>query len=534
MKIVTSEQMREIEDRAEAAGVSKDALMENAGFAVAERLRAWERNLVGMRVVVLVGPGNNGGDGLVAARHLDAWGARVTLCLCSDNPSHRRAAASLRDRGVTVIRLADADGLGRLRESLHIAQIALDAMLGTGRSRPITGPMGDALDLLAHAREEQGSLRLAAIDLPTGLDANTGSVDPKTVHSDATLALGHPKVGLFRFPGAEYVGRVEVLDIGVPPGLDGGAALELMTEDWGRAALPLRAMDAHKGVFGKALIVGGSRNYVGAPYLAATAAGRVGTGLVTLAIPQSCQMSIAARAMEATYLPMPETDDGAPRADAAAGIVEEALAYQALLIGPGMGQADSTRELVARLLSESSRLPHLVIDADGLNILASSTGSWQDELPSTSILTPHPGEMARLTGVSPADIREHRVELAVEWAVEWRKIVVLKGAFTVVAYPDGRSMLSPFAESAMATAGTGDVLAGAITGLLAQGTAPEVAAALGVYLHGMAGRQAASTYGDAGMLAGDLLLELPGAIRALKRSNAPEDSPSWRKQSWRD
>lgn len=534
MKIVTAEQMREIEDRAEMAGVSKGALMENAGLAVAEWVRSHERNLVGMGIVVLVGPGNNGGDGLAAARHLDAWGGRVTVCLCSDDPSHLRSAASLRERGATVIRLTDADAQGRLREALHLAHIALDTILGTGRSRPIAGPMGDALDLLTDARAENESLRIAAVDLPTGLDANTGSVDPKTVPSDATLTLGYPKVGLFRFPGAEYTGRVETLDIGTPPGLDEGAALELMMDDWGRAALPPRTMDAHKGTFGKALVVGGSRNYVGAPYLAAAAAGRVGAGLVTLAVPQSLQMSIAARTMEATYLPMPETDDGALHADAADDIAEEAPTYQALLIGPGMGQSPSTRKMIERLLIESGRLPPLVIDADGLNILASSTASWQDRIPSTSILTPHPGEMARLTGRSTADIQERREELAAEWSAKWRKIVVLKGAFTVTAYPDGRSMLSPFAEPAMATAGTGDVLAGAITGLLAQGAAPETAAALGVYLHGMAGRQAASALGDAGMLAGDLLPEIPQAIRALKRSDAHRNSPSRRWQSWRD
>ena len=520
--------MREIEDRAEAAGVSKDALMENAGLAVAEHIRARVRNLVGMTVVALVGPGNNGGDGLVAARHLDAWGARVTVCLCRDNPAHQGKVDYLRGKRVTIIRLDDEDGLDQLRESLQLAQIVLDAILGTGRTRPITGPTADALDLLREVRAGNEPLRLFALDVPTGLNADTGTVDPKTVPCDETLTLSNPKAGLYRFPGAEYAGAIEILDIGIPEGLDGETAFELMTDAWVRAALPARPMAGHKGTFGKALIVGGSRNYVGAPYLAATAAGRVGAGLVTLAVPQSLQMAVAAKAVEPTYLPLPEESHGVPRADAACLIAEQAGAYQALLIGPGIGQADSTREMVKRLLFESGPHPPLVVDADGLNILAASSESWWNDFPQEAILTPHPGEMARLTGRSTKDIQERRVEIAVESAVKWRKIVVLKGAFTVVAYPDGRSRLSPFANPSMATAGTGDVLAGTIAGLLAQGVAPEGAAALGVYLHGMAGERASADLGSAGMLASDLLPDLPRAMRDLRLLPGTEE----RRATW--
>ena len=367
-----------------------------------------------------------------------------------------------------------------------------------------------------------------ALDVPTGLDADTGNVDPKTVSCDETLTLGNPKAGLYRFPGAEYAGKIEVLDIGIPNGVDSEIAFELMTDDWAGSTLPDRPMSGHKGTFGKAFIVGGSTHYVGAPYLAATAAGRVGAGLVTLAVPQSLQMAIAAKAVEPTYLPLPEESPGVPQADAAGLIAEAVSGYQALLIGPGIGQADSTRELVTRLLLKGGTLPPLVIDADGLNVLASSS-EWWNEFPQKAILTPHPGEMARLTGLSTKEIQERRVEIAVESAVKWGKIVVLKGAFTVVAYPDGSSRLSPFANSAMATAGTGDVLAGTIAGLLAQGVEPEDAAALGVYLHGLAGERVRADLGDAGMLAGDLLPELPRAIRDLQRGRGAEE----RRTPWR-
>ena len=521
--------MREIENLAEAGGVSKDVLMENAGLAVADYIRGHVRNLVGMTVVVLVGPGNNGGDGLVAARHLDAWGARVTIFLCRDNPAHQGKVDFLRGKRVPIIRLEEDDGPAQLRESLHLAQIVLDSILGTGRSRPITGTTAEALDLLREARTGDESPRLMALDLPTGLDADTGNVDPKTVPCDETLTLGNAKAGLYRFPGAEYAGRVEILDIGIPKGLDSEITVELMTDDWAGSALPDRPMSGHKGTFGRALIVGGSKNYIGAPYLAATAAGRVGAGLVTLAVPQSLQMTVAAKAVEPTYLPLPEESPGVPHADAAELIAETVRGYQALLIGPGIGQADSTREMAAKLLFKGGQHPPVVVDADGLNILASSSESWWNYFSQEAILTPHPGEMARLTGRSTRDIQGHRVEIAVESAVKWRKIFVLKGAFTVVAYPDGSSRLSPFANSAMATAGTGDVLAGTIAGLLAQGVEPEDAAALGVYLHGLAGEQVSAELGEAGMLAGDLLPELPRAIRDLRRGHRTEE----RRTPWR-
>ena len=208
-----------------------------------------------------------------------------------------------------------------------------------------------------------------------------------------------------------------------------------MTDEWAGSTLPDRPMSGHKGTFGKALIVGGSSHYVGAPYLAATAAGRVGAGLVTLAVPQSLQMAVAAKAAEPTYLPLPEESPGVPRSDAAGLIAEQVVSYQALLIGPGIGQADSTREMVTRLLCESGAHPPLVIDADGLNIVASLGESWWNEFSREAILTPHPGEMARLTGRSTKDIQERRVEIAVESAVKWGKIVALKGAFTVVGVP---------------------------------------------------------------------------------------------------
>ena len=310
------------------------------------------------------------------------------------------------------------------------------------------------------------------------------------------------------------------MDIGLPGGLDGDVSLDLMTPDWAQMTLPQRAPDAHKGTFGRTLIVAGSKEYVGAAFLAATAAGRVGAGLVTLAIPQSLQLAVASKAVEPTYLPLPELSYGVPSPEAADLILKSLPEYEALLVGPGIGQAPETHALLETLLCSGADLPPTVVDADGLNFLASLSRDgldWWDRFPSQAVLTPHPGEMARLTSTTTRDVQTDRVQTAVDAATACNKVVVLKGAHTVVASPSGRAMVSPFANPGLATAGTGDVLAGAIAGLLSQGLNLEDAAALAVFIHGLAGEKVANELGDTGMLAGDLLPALPRAIRRTKR-----------------
>ena len=274
MKIVTSEQMRQIEERSQQAGVSTDVLMENGGLAAAKRIRPHLGRVTDVRVVVLVGPGNNGGDGLVAARHLHDWGANAIVYLCHDRGADDPNLVAVRDEGVPIVHASDDDGLARLREVLGSAQVAVDAVLGTGRSRPIEGRLGEVLQELAGEKVRRRELHIVALDLPTGLNADTGAVDPVSPKADSTVTLGYPKVGLFMFPGAEHIGRMEVVDIGVPAGLDSDVQLELMTRAFAGAALPQRPLSAHKGTFGSSLVVAGSREYVGAAYLAATAAAR--------------------------------------------------------------------------------------------------------------------------------------------------------------------------------------------------------------------------------------------------------------------
>ncbi len=515
MKIVTVEQMQDLEARSEKAGVSTDSLMEKAGLAVAQKVLDELGSVTNSRVLVLAGPGNNGGDGLVAARHLYAWGVTVHIYLCGRKKESDPKPDLARKQGFQSIDSAQDSNLSRLEQLLSSSQMVVDAVLGTGRARPLEGVIKEVFQRLARARENNPRLRLLALDLPTGLNADTGAIDPMCVASDVTVTLGNPKVGLFYFPGAEKVGRLEVVDIGIPVGLDAEIGLELMTPQWAKRNLPERQLQAHKGSFGKALVVAGSKNYIGAAYLACTAATRVGAGLVTLATPQSLQPSLAAKLTEVTYIPLPESEPGAVSAEAMSLIRESISDYDALLVGCGLGQAQTTRAFIEKAICSGDTLPPTILDADALNILAKRP-EWWENMKAEGVLTPHPGEMARLTGQSIGGIERDRIGQAKGAAQKWNQVVVLKGAYTVVASPEGRTMVSPFANPGLASAGTGDVLAGAIVGLLAQGLAPIEATCLGVYLHGTAGEDVRKEFGDTGMVAGDLLPVLPKVIKNLR------------------
>ena len=515
MKIVTTDQMRQIEARSEQAGVSTDALMERAGLEVARRVRHHLGRLIGVPVAVLVGPGNNGGDGLVVARHLHAWGARVTAYLCLERREPDPKLALLRPHGPTVIEASEDESFVRLRSALDQGHMVVDSVLGTGQTRPIEGALKAILAEATEARARRPDLSILAVDVPTGLNADTGATDPACLRADVTVTLGYPKAGLYVFPGAGQRGTVERVDIGLPAGIDGDVTLELMTSSWARTALPDRPAAAHKGSFGKALVVAGSRRYVGAAHLAAAAATRVGAGLVTVAIPESLRADVADRSVEPTYLPLPESSPGTVSEQAAALILDSLAGYDALLLGCGLGQESFTRSMVEAVLYSDAALPPTVVDADGLNILAMA-GEWWKRFPAHAIVTPHPGEMGRLTSDSTEAVQADRTGRAIESASEWNKTVVLKGAFTVVALPDGRALVSPFANPALASAGTGDVLAGTVVGLLSQGLTREDAAAVGVYVHGLAGERARDALGDTGAIASDLLTALPLSIKGLR------------------
>jgi len=515
MKIVTGDQMRRIDQECIGMGTPASVLMENAGRAVAEEIQRQLAGPGGQQVLVLSGPGNNGGDGLVAARYLHDWGARVSVYLCSQRGEDGNLE-KVRQRGIACLSAAEDAGLGKFRKLLDTATCVVDALFGTGKLRPLEGVFRGVLEGVNQAKRARPSLFIVAVDLPSGLNADTGEVDPACLRADITVTLGFPKPGLFRFPGAEMAGRIFVADIGIPASLAEGIDNEMITGEWARAALPPRPLNANKGTFGRVLVVAGSSNYLGAAYLAASGAVRVGAGLVTLAAPASLLAVLAAKLTETTFLPLPEVQPGVPALPAADIIAREAGHYQSLLLGCGLGQGPPAMKFISSVFLRPG-LPALVLDADALNTLAQVPGWWR-ELSRDAILTPHPGEMARLGKLTVAGVQADRVAIAREKAGEWRKTVVLKGAYTVVASPGGVCRVNPVANPGLATAGTGDVLSGAIAGLVAQGLSLFDAATLGVYLHAAAGEMVRASLGDAGMTASDLLPVLPLAIRELKKA----------------
>jgi NAD(P)H-hydrate epimerase len=349
------------------------------------------------------------------------------------------------------------------------------------------------------------------------VDADTGAVDPLCVFADLTVPLGHSKVGLHTLPGAEYAGRVSVADIGIAKELSGDLPYELMDAAFTRSLLPGRPPNSNKGTFGRVLVAAGSVNYVGAAALACTAVGRVGAGLVTLACPQTVYPILAAKLTEPTFLPLRDVE-GQLSAESVAPVTQAlGQGYDALVMGCGLGQSAYVRAFVHSLLPLLSQqsLRGVVVDADGLNALAGH--EWWGRTSAPIVLTPHPGEMARLTGLSVAEIQADRLRVTLQFAEKWGVVVLLKGAHTVIASPDGRGRISPFANPALATAGTGDVLAGAIGGLIAQGVAPFDAASAAVYVHAEVGERLRGEIGDSGMLASDLLPLLPIVMRDLAR-----------------
>lgn len=405
MKILTTAQMSQVEQDCAKLGLSTSVLMENAGKAVAEEVKRILGDIGRQHIMVLVGPGNNGGDGLVAARHLQEWGAVVSVCLFSERPTNDPNLEQLQERSTRIIELYSGEGLDEFDRLLPSADAVIDALFGTGKIRGIRGLFLQGLDKVVRAKKKQPNLRIIALDLPSGLDADTGEVDPACLYADNTITLGFPKPGLFNPPGAERVGEMSVVDIGIPEYLAESVSEEIITDEWARSVLPRRPLEANKGSFGRVLVVAGSINYIGAAYLACSGAIRVGAGLVTLATANSLQPILASKLTEVTYLPLAESHPGIISSDAAKLIQQELGHYNVLLLGCGLGQSQSAIKLIKSILFKSKpALAQLILDADALNILADIPKWWQ-RLTGDAIVTPHPGEMSRLAGISVDEVQ---------------------------------------------------------------------------------------------------------------------------------
>ncbi len=513
MHIVTVAEMRELETRAEREyGLTSHILMENAGKSAADILAEHinrPRSVADLEFLILVGPGNNGGDGLVMGRYLEKWGGLVSL--------YRWKEQQLTISGKDV---PEIDTHEKLEEALQRASYVLDALLGTGVSRPLPESMRSLLGRVRQEREKRDSLRIVAVDLPTGLNADTGEVDPGTIPSDITITLACPKQGFFFFPGRDYMGKLYVGNIGLPAELEQHLQSEMLTGALVKHILPKRPLDSNKGTFGKVMLLCGSPAYPGSAFLAGNSAGRIGAGLVTLAVTKQMHPIYASAFHEATFVLLP--DENAESFERSSALLEHLEGYRSLLIGPGLGQSPSIREVILQVLEQlrampDEQRPHLVIDADGLNNL-SALERWWTLLPAGTVITPHPGEMGRLcNGLKVSGGNIDRLELARSKAQEWQVTLVLKGACTIIAEPDGHMRINWLANPALATAGTGDVLAGMIAGLMAQDVTPFDAASAAVYLHTAAAELVSTEIGYAGLLAGDLLPKIPRAMLRLEK-----------------
>jgi ADP-dependent NAD(P)H-hydrate dehydratase / NAD(P)H-hydrate epimerase len=536
VKYVSVEEMIAIEKEADASGHSYAEMMEHAGRGLAEAVRDSYSHLEKKSALGLVGPGNNGGDTLVAFDYLQKWGWETTAYIIKSRSVDDPLVKRVRDVGGTVLSLDEDPKYKKLGAALKHHTLVLDGILGTGIRLPLKGVIAETLNWVRKRIDKMVQPpHVVAVDCPSGVDSDSGEAAPECIPAELTVTMAAIKRGLLQFPAYNLIGALELVGIGLPRRIKSYSSIkrEVIGIDWVGGVLPARPLDAHKGTFGTALVVAGSVNYTGAASLAAEAAYRIGAGLVTLGVPGPLHSALAGHLPEVTWLLLPH-EVGVISAGAAKIVKENLERVTAMLIGPGFGVEDATAEFMVQLLEEqvpkkraqigfvqssnakkeeeAAALSPLVVDADGLKLLA-GIADWPKKLPATSVLTPHPGEMAVLTDMETQEIQADRLGVAERFAAQWGHVVVLKGAFTVIASPDGRTMIVPVASPALARAGSGDVLAGLIVGLRAQGLEAFEAAAAGAWIHAQAGLYAMDILGSsAAVMAGDLVATIPEVL----------------------
>ncbi|MDY6826115.1 MAG: NAD(P)H-hydrate dehydratase [Bacillota bacterium] len=482
MKIVSAAAMREADRLTmEKYGMPGAVLMEKAGERAAGFIL--NRRPPVKRVVVVAGPGNNGGDGLVIARLLEKAGVVVTLWSTVQAGNYRGDAKInenyLLKLPFPVERFDDKRKLDNFRESLSRADLVVDALLGIGTDREISGMLAEIINAVNGCGKP-----VLSVDIPSGVHADSGAVMGCAVKARWTITCACPKLGLFFPPGCNQAGQIFVGEIGVPENLIDDQPVELNTVSRVRLALPERSFDSHKGSMGKAVIVAGSPGMTGAAILAAEAAQRSGAGLVYLAAPASVCPVLEAKTLEVIIIALPEKEPGIIDPSAADLIVERTRGCDALAVGPGLDPGENTTELLDKLI-QLSPVP-IVIDAGGLKALASQINMLRSAK-YTPVVTPHPGEMGALIGKAAGDVQNSRLATAGEHAVLWNCIVLLKGANSIIALPDGRAFINPTGGPSLSTAGSGDLLTGTVVSMLAQGLSPENAAGSAAFIHGLAG-----------------------------------------------
>ncbi|HEX6230547.1 MAG TPA: NAD(P)H-hydrate dehydratase [Actinomycetota bacterium] len=498
---LTPAEAGELDRASQARGVSGDSLMENAGREVAGAAVRLAGGAYGRRAVAVCGKGNNGGDGLVAARYLDAWGLRVTAVLVEAGKDLREPAATNLGRlAHTSVRVRPFSG-GLLARELARADVVVDAVFGTG-FRGV--PEDDPAEAIV-AMNDAGA-PVVAVDIPSGVNGETGVVEGEAVRAGITVTFGAAKPGVVLLPGAELAGVVEVAGIGFPPDLIRGDLSVVEAVDVA-AWLPRRALETHKRAAGFAVVIGGSRLMTGAASLMARAAYRAGAGLVAAAVPEGILSVVQGAVREAVFAPLSETGTGTV-AGGSERLSQVLAGADAVAIGPGMTTNQKTAGWIREVV-RSSEIP-VVLDADGLNAFAGRAAELAERR-ADLVLTPHAGEFARLVGVKAADVEADRLGHVRKLAAETRAVVLLKGTRTLVGTPEGQVRINPTGGPFLASGGTGDVLTGMIVGLLARGLVPADAAAAAAYVHGLAGAAAAERHGD-GTTAGDVLERVAEAM----------------------
>lgn len=540
MRLVTVAEMRAIEKEGNARGVSYAEMMERAGTGVARIVHELFNRSAHDTVTALVGTGNNGGDALVALEALASLGWRARAILVRPRPEGDSLINRVELAGGEFLTLNGNSSWNELETWMHTSDVLLDGILGTGFQLPLKPELEGILSRLLEIILPP---HIVAVDCPSGVDCDSGEAAPVVLPAEVTICMEAVKVGLLRFPANNFVGRLEVVDLGLPSDIEVFQSIKtfvVSAQDVERD-IPVRPKDAHKGTFGTAMVVAGSVNFTGAAALAGEAAYRIGAGLVRMAVPGPLHAVLSGLLPEVTWVLLPH-EMGMIAEEAADVFLSSLERVTAVLIGPGLGLEQTTTRFIQRILAstqaESKReglgflgsarrkpheiigLPPCVIDADGLKHLV-HLPDWFNKLPAESILTPHPGEMSVLTGLEIGEIQADRIEIARKFAVKWGHVVVLKGAMTVIASPEGNAYVVPVATAALARAGTGDVLAGLIVGLRAQGVSAVTSAKVGAWIHAQAGLAAIDLVGHpASVLAGDVLAAVPEIMRRFDHGSS--------------
>ncbi len=512
-KVVTAAEMQAIDRLTiEGYGISGLVLMENAGLAAAALIHENVSDLIDKKVVIVCGKGNNGGDGLVIARHLHIDGVQVDILLLAKRKQLQGDARTNADiafkMGIPIHEVTEKN----LSEQNHLfrhCHIIVDALFGTGLTKPAGGLYEKVIKKINSSKKY-----VVAVDIPSGVDSDSGQLIGPHIQSNITAALALLKRSHLLFPAAECMGEVQILDISIPH--EAVEQHEIMVawldmEDI-QSLLPQRPTNTHKGDYGHALVVAGSRGKGGAAGLTALAALRAGAGLVTMAVPESCHQALEFNPLETMTVALPETKSGCLSSQAIDAILTNLKGKSALAIGPGLSTEKETVQLLEALLPQVE-CP-LVIDADAINALGKS-GKLIDQIRTETVLTPHPKEMSRLSGWSVPDILNQRIECSREFSQAHNVTLLLKGARTLLAFADGTVLINPTGNPGMATAGSGDVLTGLIAGLIAQGLSVPSATAAGAFMHGMAGDLYAEAHHEIPLIAGDLLDTIPETFKRI-------------------